>query len=64
MYFNRGQLPWQGLKAVGKKEKYEKIMEKKLSTSIEVLCKHFPSEFVAYLGWEKWIYSHLLGIIY
>lgn len=29
-------LPWQGLKAVTKEEKYEKIREKKLSTSIEV----------------------------
>lgn len=26
--------------------KYEKIMEKKMSTPIEVLCKHFPCEFV------------------
>jgi casein kinase 1 len=51
MYFNRGSLPWQGLKANGKKEKYEKIMEKKMSTPIEVLCKHFPSEFVTYLNY-------------
>jgi casein kinase 1 len=51
MYFNRGSLPWQGLKAIGKKEKYEKIMEKKMSTPIETLCKHFPSEFVTYLGY-------------
>jgi len=51
MYFNRGSLPWQGLKANGKKEKYEKIMEKKMSTPVEVLCKHFPTEFVTYLNY-------------
>ena len=51
MYFNRGSLPWQGLKANAKKEKYEKIMEKKMSTPIEVLCKHFPCEFVTYLNY-------------
>mmetsp|Transcript_108881 Transcript_108881/g.243102 ORF Transcript_108881/g.243102 Transcript_108881/m.243102 type:complete len:383 (-) Transcript_108881:163-1311(-) len=51
MYFNRGSLPWQGLKANSKKEKYEKIMEKKMSTPIEVLCKHFPCEFVTYLNY-------------
>merc|ERR1712232_579961 len=49
MYFNRGSLPWQGLKANTKKDKYEKIMEKKIATPIGVLCKHFPCEFVRYL---------------
>lgn len=39
MYFNRGCLPWQGLKAANKKQKYEKISEKKMSTPVEVLCK-------------------------
>lgn len=29
-------LPWQGLKAGTKKQKYEKISERKVSTSIEV----------------------------
>jgi len=51
MYFSRGTLPWQGLKANSKKEKYEKIMEKKMSTSVEVLCKHFPSELATYLNY-------------
>merc|ERR1712098_407376 len=51
MYFNRGSLPWQGLKANGKQEKYGKIMEKKMSTPIEVLCKHFPGEFMTYLNY-------------
>lgn len=48
MYFLRGSLPWQGLKAATKKQKYEKISEKKMSTPIEVLCKGFPMEFVTY----------------
>ena len=30
-------LPWQGLKAGTKKQKYDKISEKKMSTPIEVL---------------------------
>eukprot|EP00450_Noctiluca_scintillans_P039417 CAMPEP_0194479890 /NCGR_PEP_ID=MMETSP0253-20130528/2877_1 /TAXON_ID=2966 /ORGANISM="Noctiluca scintillans" /LENGTH=305 /DNA_ID=CAMNT_0039319193 /DNA_START=21 /DNA_END=938 /DNA_ORIENTATION=+ len=51
MYFNRGSLPWQGVKANSKKEKYEKVMEKKVSTSVEALCKHHPSEFATYLNY-------------
>lgn len=49
MYFNRGSLPWQGLKAVNKRQKYEKIREKKLATSIEELCQGYPPEFAEYL---------------
>ncbi|KZV32974.1 casein kinase I isoform delta-like [Dorcoceras hygrometricum] len=41
-------LPWQGLKAGTKKQKYDKISEKKMLTPIEVLCKLYPSEFVSY----------------
>ncbi|KAJ6638026.1 Casein kinase I isoform alpha [Pseudolycoriella hygida] len=51
MYFNRGSLPWQGLKATTKKQKYERISEKKMSTPIEVLCKGFPAEFAMYLNY-------------
>ena len=42
MYFLRGSLPWQGLKAATKRQKYERISEKKMSTPIEELCKSFP----------------------
>uniref|UniRef100_A0A2N9FGP0 non-specific serine/threonine protein kinase n=1 Tax=Fagus sylvatica TaxID=28930 RepID=A0A2N9FGP0_FAGSY len=48
LYFLRGSLPWQGLKAATKKQKYDKICEKKLSTRIEVLCKSHPVEFASY----------------
>lgn len=48
LYFLRGSLPWQGLKAATKKQKYDKICEKKLSTPIEVLCKSHPVEFASF----------------
>ncbi|KAA3457813.1 casein kinase I-like [Gossypium australe] len=48
LYFLRGSLPWQGLKADTKKQKYDKICEKKVSTPIEVLCKSHPVEFASY----------------
>merc|ERR1712063_50319 len=51
MYFNRGQLPWQGFKASTKEEKYHKIMESKMSTSVETLTKGFPAVFSAYLNY-------------
>uniref|UniRef100_A0A672Q7T6 non-specific serine/threonine protein kinase n=1 Tax=Sinocyclocheilus grahami TaxID=75366 RepID=A0A672Q7T6_SINGR len=50
MYFNLGSLPWQGLKAATKRQKYERISEKKMSTPIEVLCKGYPSEFSNYMN--------------
>jgi len=51
MYFNRSSLPWQGLRAATKKQKYEKISEKKMATPIEGLCKGFPAEFAMYLNY-------------
>ena len=50
MYFNRGSLPWQGFRGT-KKQKYERIAEKKMSTSVEFLCKGFPEEFAMYLNY-------------
>ncbi|CAH8497328.1 unnamed protein product [Dicrocoelium dendriticum] len=48
MYFLRGSLPWQGLKAANKTQKYERIYEKKSSTAVDVLCRGYPAEFSIY----------------
>ena len=45
MYFLRGGLPWQGLKAATNKQKYEKIGEKKQTTAIKDLCEGFPGMY-------------------
>lgn len=53
MYFLRGGLPWQGLKAATNKQKYEKIGEKKQTTRIEELCEGFPEQFAHYLTYVR-----------
>lgn len=50
IYFFKGVLPWQGLKAKTKAQKYEKISEKKLSTPVDELCKATPGKFFCYYG--------------
>ncbi|RKP20695.1 kinase-like protein [Rozella allomycis CSF55] len=66
IYFLKGSLPWQGLRAATKKQKYDKIQDKKLSTPIEVLCRGLPMEFQSYLNYvralrfdDKPDYAHL-----
>ncbi len=39
-------LPWQGLKAATKKQKYDKICEKKLSTPIEVWFESVDPQYI------------------
>ncbi len=53
LYFCRGSLPWQGLKAATKKQKYDRIMEKKMTTPTEILCRGFPNEFAIYLNYTR-----------
>jgi casein kinase I family protein HRR25 len=53
VYFCRGQLPWQGIRARTKKEKYDKIMEKKMITSADALCRGLHQEFVIYLNYVR-----------
>ena len=49
IYFCKGSLPWQGLKATTKKQKYDRILEKKLCISVELLCQGLPVEFAQYM---------------
>nr|KMM73373.1 casein kinase I [Coccidioides posadasii RMSCC 3488] len=53
MYFLRGGLPWQGLKAATNKQKYEKIGEKKQTTAVKDLCDGYPEEFNKYLTYVR-----------
>jgi casein kinase 1, alpha len=53
MYFLRGTLPWQGLNANTKKAKYERIYDKKRSTTVDQLCRGYPLEFSRYLEYCK-----------
>ncbi|KDD77114.1 protein kinase, partial [Helicosporidium sp. ATCC 50920] len=53
LYFLRGCLPWQGLKAATKKQKYERISERKMATPTEILCKGFPTEFPVYFQYVR-----------
>lgn len=53
IYFVSGGLPWQGLKAQTKKQKYERIMECKLTTTTETLCRGLPREFQVFLNYAR-----------
>lgn len=50
IYFLRGSLPWQGLAVHNRQQKYEMISEKKIATSVEVLCSGLPDEFATFLN--------------
>ncbi|ESN92212.1 hypothetical protein HELRODRAFT_89783 [Helobdella robusta] len=53
MYFLKGSLPWQGLKADTLKERYQKIGDTKRDTTIEALCQGQPTEFSTYLRYVR-----------
>ena len=53
VYFLKGKLPWQRIKANTKEEKYKKILEKKIEISSNELCKGLPKEFENFLEYTK-----------
>lgn len=53
IYFCHGRLPWQGLKGATKKQKYDRIMEKKMTVSTKTLCEGLPDEFATFLDYTR-----------
>lgn len=49
IYFLKGSLPWQGLQGKNKNDKYDRIKDKKVATTIESLTRGLPEEFNIYL---------------
>lgn len=49
IYFLRGKLPWQGIMANARKQKYELIMKKKMETSLDELCFSLPVQLKQYM---------------
>ncbi|KAI4454521.1 casein kinase-related [Holotrichia oblita] len=53
LYFLRGSLPWQGLKANNLKERYQRIGDTKRATPIETLCEGHPEEIAIYMRYVR-----------
>ena len=53
IYFSRGSLPWMGIKAQNKEEKYKKIVQIKLNSLVSVLCDQLPKEFIEFVNYIK-----------
>ena len=53
VYFLKGSLPWQGLKAKNAQKKYRLILEKKQQVSIAQLCAGCPSQFGEFLAYTR-----------
>ena len=49
IYLCKGTLPWMGIQAKDRKEKYAKICNIKRTTPIEVLCEGLPAQFADFL---------------
>jgi len=69
MYFLLGQLPWQGLKVKKNEDQFEKIAQKKYTTSFEELTAGQPEEFLLYFKHvdnlefeDKPNYVYLIGL--
>ena len=53
IYFLKGKLPWQDVKAKQKEERHKLISEIKSTVTIESLCENLPSEFAELLTYVK-----------
>lgn len=49
IYLNKGVLPWQGIRAKTKNDKYYLIMQKKINIKAEELFEGLPHQFIIFL---------------
>ncbi len=69
IFFQNGSLPWQGLGKCDKK--YTKILNKKIETTTQDLCKGFPKQFLLLINYIRELtfeetpnYSYMKGLLY
>ena len=53
IYFIKGELPWQGMPANNKEEKYRKILRMKNKITAKGLCKGIPKEFAEFVDYTR-----------
>ena len=53
IYLLKGRLPWQGIAAKNKEERYRKILLKKMEVSVKDLCENLPEEFNKYISYTR-----------
>lgn len=53
IYLLKGELPWQNLKAKSVKEKFAKILAKKIELSVSQVCRGLPKEFADFLTYAR-----------
>jgi len=53
IYLLKGRLPWQGIAAKNKEERYRKILLKKLEVPVKDLCENIPEEFIKYISYVR-----------
>ena len=58
IYLIKGKLPWQGIPANNKKEKYKKILRMKIELTAHKLCEGMPEEFVKFIDYTRNLYYY------
>ena len=53
LYFLKGSLPWNNIKAKTDKERVEKIKEIKMNTSLDIICDGCPKEFITFIQYSR-----------
>ena len=53
LYFLRGSLPWQGLRAANQHRRDELVLEQKQQTGVGELCRGSPVEFATYMSYLR-----------